>query len=434
MLLALICEPQLKFNFLSIKVNEDGTKVRRKEPLPEYDETAPSRTVVAVNLPSENPTIEGVADLFSGCGEISLIRILRPGKNIPPDVKKHINKHPEIGQTVCAVIEFEQHEFAKKACETMTNTDDWRKGLRVVLLSTKHEKKEKKKKNDANRNAGSGAVSGGEGGHTADKEDDGKEDAKRKKKKNGKNNARVDEIQRSGSPYCSSGSDAENLDTSPPAAGPSGGRRANCLMTAGDERPRANSLGPHAETGGRPRADSFERQKGGGGGQRRKSDHMQRSSLSPSPGAGGEGAGNRLSPRSTPGNSPRASPRGSPTSRRKAAHGRSPLAKDLSPSMSPRDSPETRRKKSFDSTGELSGTSPSSSPWVQRRLKAAQEQSPLAGNSPGTSPLLARRQAGIRADSIIRDPKGPDGTRGFYDGKGRGKPVSPSAQSPSPGT
>ena len=41
---------------------------------------AHSRTVLAVNLPMERPTIESVAEIFSVCGEVALIRILRPGK------------------------------------------------------------------------------------------------------------------------------------------------------------------------------------------------------------------------------------------------------------------------------------------------------------------------------------------------------------------
>jgi la-related protein 6 len=42
-----------------LEVNDEKTKVRRLEALPEYDETTPSRTVVVINLPLERPTIEG---------------------------------------------------------------------------------------------------------------------------------------------------------------------------------------------------------------------------------------------------------------------------------------------------------------------------------------------------------------------------------------
>ena len=63
-------------------------------------------------------------------------------------------------------------------------------------------------------------------------------------------------------------------------------------------------------------------------------------------------------------------------------------------------------------------TSPSQSPWVQRRLKAQAEASPLAGNSPMASPLMGRRVP----EGIVRQPLGPEASKGFYGGKGRGKP------------
>lgn len=44
-----------------LEINEAGTKLRRVDPLPQYDETTPSRTVVAVHMPIEKPTIENVA-------------------------------------------------------------------------------------------------------------------------------------------------------------------------------------------------------------------------------------------------------------------------------------------------------------------------------------------------------------------------------------
>merc|ERR1712020_452005 len=66
-----------------LEVNDLETKVRRLEELPAYDETTPSRTVVVLNLPMDRPTIEGVAEIFTACGEIVLVRILRPGNPIP---------------------------------------------------------------------------------------------------------------------------------------------------------------------------------------------------------------------------------------------------------------------------------------------------------------------------------------------------------------
>jgi len=361
-----------------LEVNEEGTKVRRKATLPEYDETTPSRTVVAVNLPFENPSIENVAELFSKCGDIALVRVLRPGKSIPQDVKKHVNKHPEIGTTMCAVVEFEAHESAKKACEMMTNDGDWRKGMRVVLLAQRKKEKEPLKNKTLKKDS--------EGGKSEEERDDGSKilDSGRKRKQGKRKNSRVDELSKQGENICySSGSEPESSETSP------------------SSRMRANSAGQLSKKGAlNPMTE-------------------------PSP--------NRLSPKTTPKtsprSSPRSSPRGSPTARRKS-HGRSPLASELSPSQSPRPSPgaspELRRR--TNSSGNIaageSGSSPSS-PWVQRRLKAQQDRSPLAGNSPSHSPLMGRRLAdGSLAPGappprmanmvgVVRQPRGPDGTRGF---------------------
>lgn len=107
-----------------LEVNDLKTKVRRKEPLPEYDETTPSRTVVAMNMPIERPTIEAVAEMFRQCGDIVLVRILRPGNPIPVDVRPFVNKHPEAATKVCALVEFERTEFAHKAIRLLNNEEE----------------------------------------------------------------------------------------------------------------------------------------------------------------------------------------------------------------------------------------------------------------------------------------------------------------------
>ena len=354
-----------------LKVNEEGTKVCRIKPLPEYDETTPSRTVVAVNLPMENPTIESVAEMFSGCGDIALIRILRPGKPVPPDVKYYSSKHPELGNTVCSVVEFETHSSALKASRTFHNQADWRSGMRVLLLSAKKEKKKATKKNKKKEK---GTES--DGNTTSDVEND-------KKKVPHRKNSRVNELAQKPSYECSSGSE-------------------------GDEGPRV----------GRVRAHSAGNIK-------------SRTSLSPNHAA----SSNRLSPNASPKTSPRSSPRGSPTSRRKQ-HGRSPLAAGLSPSQSPRNSPraspEMRKRTTPNSNGKQSDSDRPSSPWVQRRilLKAQDASAPAnstcTGSSPKHSPLMGRRLPDgslppgappprmANMVGLIREPRGPDGTRGFH--------------------
>lgn len=48
-----------------LEVNESGSKVRRRDPLPDYDETCSSRVVLAFNLPFEKPTVADLMEAFS---------------------------------------------------------------------------------------------------------------------------------------------------------------------------------------------------------------------------------------------------------------------------------------------------------------------------------------------------------------------------------
>uniref|UniRef100_A0A1I8P8E3 HTH La-type RNA-binding domain-containing protein n=1 Tax=Stomoxys calcitrans TaxID=35570 RepID=A0A1I8P8E3_STOCA len=98
-----------------IELNDVGTKVRRREPLPNFDETMPSRTIVVCDLPMDKLTIEKVSDLFSKCGEIALIRILKPGMAIPVDVRQFMNKYPEMQQKECALVEYLESASAREA-------------------------------------------------------------------------------------------------------------------------------------------------------------------------------------------------------------------------------------------------------------------------------------------------------------------------------
>lgn len=79
-----------------LEVNPQGTKLRRVDPLPPFDQTAPSRTILAARLPIKKLTVEAVAEIFKSCGEIALIRVLRPGHPTPSEVRQAISKRPEL--------------------------------------------------------------------------------------------------------------------------------------------------------------------------------------------------------------------------------------------------------------------------------------------------------------------------------------------------
>ncbi|KAF7995531.1 hypothetical protein HCN44_006638 [Aphidius gifuensis] len=106
----------LRLKSKKLQVNELGTKLRRLNPLPQYDQTLPSRTIIVSKLPIDKLTIENVAEIFRKCGEIALIRILRPGHPVPAEVRQAIAKKSELGNDdECALIEFTDSSSARNA-------------------------------------------------------------------------------------------------------------------------------------------------------------------------------------------------------------------------------------------------------------------------------------------------------------------------------
>lgn len=115
-----------------LEINEAGTKLRRTEPLPAYDETTPSRTVVAVKMPIDRPSVENVSRLFASCGEIALVRVLRPGNPVPADVRQFLNKNPSLVNCVCALVEFTESESAREALRLQSAEEE---GMKVYELN-----------------------------------------------------------------------------------------------------------------------------------------------------------------------------------------------------------------------------------------------------------------------------------------------------------
>ena len=100
-----------------LQLNDTKTKVCRLNPIPENNGITvdPIRTVVAFDFPNERPTIEAVRRIFSVFGNVTFIRILRPGNPIPIDIKQFLHKHSNIKTKVCALIEYEKSKYALKA-------------------------------------------------------------------------------------------------------------------------------------------------------------------------------------------------------------------------------------------------------------------------------------------------------------------------------
>ncbi|KAM0728899.1 La-related protein 6 [Formica fusca] len=126
-----------------LEVNAQGTKLRRVDPLPPFDQTAPSRTILAARLPIDKLTVESVAEIFKSCGEIALIRVLRPGQPTPSEVRQAISKRPELtSNEEYAMVEF-------------TDTTSVRIAMQMTLGNAKvfelHQLADKKRKHQPTR-------------------------------------------------------------------------------------------------------------------------------------------------------------------------------------------------------------------------------------------------------------------------------------------
>lgn len=302
-----------------LTLNAEVTKVKRNIPLPaELLERNPGRTVIATKI--DEPTFERVSEMFSKCGEIVLIRIIRPGKSIPSDVKTFLSKIQDLSNETFAIVEFETMAAAARACSELTKEG----GMKVVELGKQTKKKEKTKNRDRD----------GEPVPDSDEEHDDKTKRKRNRGKRNKNK-RLSEL---------AGTSTDE------------GHTSSCSSDDSSYNPFSSC-------------------------QRRY--------------------------RNSPSNSPKGSPK---TSRREMA----PITGSW---RSPQSSPEPARKSLGTHTPKEGSSSAPNSPWSQRRKTASP-----SGHSPLADSELVKHRM-VQLEGVQRLPRGPDGTKGFRAGVGRGRPM-----------
>ncbi|CAG5112448.1 Oidioi.mRNA.OKI2018_I69.chr2.g6664.t1.cds [Oikopleura dioica] len=117
-----------------LEVSPEGYRVKRRDILPETLRKPRLLTsVVAIRVPPEFDSVDQITTMFREYGDIGLVRLLRPGKEVPSDLRNYATQVPDIGDSLCAVVDFESSEAALKAvrelkenfCET---------GMRLALL------------------------------------------------------------------------------------------------------------------------------------------------------------------------------------------------------------------------------------------------------------------------------------------------------------
>lgn len=115
------------------EVSECLTKVRRKEMLPEtLREKRAITSVLAINVAEEDAEIERISSLFKEFGRIQQMRIVPPGRKLPVYLHGYATQVPELGQEICAIVEFESEESAKNAVAGFSEND--LSQMRVALL------------------------------------------------------------------------------------------------------------------------------------------------------------------------------------------------------------------------------------------------------------------------------------------------------------
>lgn len=148
-----------------LELNEEGRKVRRRSTVPVFaSESLPSRMLLLSELkrwpelgvalggdggnggggPTQQERLmELLLKAFGNYGPIASVRVLKPGKDLPADLKKLSGRYSQLGTEECAIVEFEEVEAAMKAHEAVGGDGGSRgpMGLKVVLIGTKPPKK-----------------------------------------------------------------------------------------------------------------------------------------------------------------------------------------------------------------------------------------------------------------------------------------------------
>ncbi|XP_049574994.1 la-related protein 6a [Syngnathus scovelli] len=261
-----------------LELNDEGRKVRRKLAVPVFaSESLPSRMLLLSELQrwpelaqlTENGAGESggaqqeqlmklLLKAFGTYGAIASVRVLKPGKDLPADLKRLSGRYAQLGSEECAIVEFEEVEAAVKANEAVGGEDggSGSSGLKVVLIGTKPPKKK------------------------VQKERPGEEAPPTGMRKSRSLNSRVRELQYHADDSACSSSDTESTPTSPRPARKS--QSCNKLSpTAAGVAFQNNHLSPRNSPWSSPRASPCIQRKSA---HSHKSPLVTQGRLSPEPG------------------------------------------------------------------------------------------------------------------------------------------------------
>ena len=99
-----------------LEVHLDGTKVRRKVPVPEeIDIVEPFKIILAFDIPDSQSSIDRLAVIFGKYGDITSLQVHKPSGRSLPEVQLLSKEKPELLKSISALIEYETVSSARNA-------------------------------------------------------------------------------------------------------------------------------------------------------------------------------------------------------------------------------------------------------------------------------------------------------------------------------
>lgn len=117
-----------------LELSEDEMKVRRKVPLTPFISSIKSIKSVLVTS-SDELTVSGITSWLSNYGEIVYVQVIKPGMEIPDNLRAYSTKHSELGNRPVGVVEFDTPEAAHRCCRELDSGIEGE--ARVCLLGTR---------------------------------------------------------------------------------------------------------------------------------------------------------------------------------------------------------------------------------------------------------------------------------------------------------
>lgn len=118
-----------------LELSDDGMKVRRRMPLTPFISSIKSIKSVLVTS-NEELTVSGITAWLALYGEIVYVQVIKPGMEIPENLRVYASKHSELGNRPVGVVEFETPEAAHRCCRELDSGQDG-ENARICLLGTR---------------------------------------------------------------------------------------------------------------------------------------------------------------------------------------------------------------------------------------------------------------------------------------------------------